>query len=267
MAKKVDFYNTQYSNFISELYSQIRSEVYDPDIGQNGWLTLFEQNEFISRFKLNDQSNLLDIACGSGEPSLRIAKITNCNVTGIDVNENAIKTANQLAVSKNLNAKAQFIKTDGSSKLPFKDATFDVITCIDAINHLPNRKNTLEEWYRILKPGGFIYFTDPIVVTGMLTKEQIETRSSIGYFLFTADGINEKLLSKTGFSLIEKTDSTKYMEEIAQAFYEARQKNAVDLLEVEGKETYEGQQNFFKTCFELARDKNLSRLSYLALKD
>ncbi len=77
---------------------------------------------------------------------------------------------------------------DASDALPFADAQFDALVCIDAINHLPGRLSVLREWRRVVKEDGLILFTDPITVTGLLSNEEIAIRSSIGYFLFTPPG-------------------------------------------------------------------------------
>jgi SAM-dependent methyltransferase len=44
---------------------------------------------------------------------------------------------------------------------PFDDSSFPEIECLDVIEHLPNIPNTLEEFYRILKPGGLLKITTP----------------------------------------------------------------------------------------------------------
>jgi ubiquinone/menaquinone biosynthesis C-methylase UbiE len=68
--------------------------------------------------------------------------------------------------------------------LSFTDREFDAITCIDAINHLPERSVTIGEWARILRPDGRLLFTDPTTVTGPLSNDEIAVRSAAGYFLF-----------------------------------------------------------------------------------
>jgi ubiquinone/menaquinone biosynthesis C-methylase UbiE len=48
---------------------------------------------------------------------------------------------------------------DAGLPLPFADASFDAVVCIDAINHRPDRLGVLRDWHRVLKPGGRIMFT------------------------------------------------------------------------------------------------------------
>ncbi|MEO1013297.1 MAG: class I SAM-dependent methyltransferase [Bacteroidota bacterium] len=267
MSKLVKHYESHYSNFQENLYREVRARVYGTDIGQNSWITADEQDMFMDWLRLDSSKKLLDVACGSGETTLRINKSTNCSVVGVDVQEKGIKNALSLVKGKKLEASVNFILSDGGKPQPFDTGTFDAIICIDAINHLPNRKKVFQEWYRLLKEDGCILFTDPIVVTGMLTKEEIQTRASIGYFLFTAEGVNEKLLKETGFTVLKKMDRTDNMALTARNWEVERERKRTALVSIEGHDTFEGQQDFFKTCAYLAEGKHLSRYAYFAGKE
>ena len=267
MSKEVKHYEAQYSNFKENLYKGIRAEVYNIDIGQNSWITADEQDMFIDWLGIKKSNKLLDVACGSGETTLRIGERTGCSIVGVDIQAAGIKTALSLAKEKGLEKSVDFQLLDGNGRLPFESESFDAIICIDAINHLPNREKVFNEWNRLLKRDGKILFTDPIVVTGILTKKEIETRASIGYFLFVADGVNKRLLDKTGFQLLKKEDRTYNMEFTAQNWVKARSKRKTELVKIESLETYDGQQEFFETCALLAEEKNLSRFAYLVAKE
>jgi ubiquinone/menaquinone biosynthesis C-methylase UbiE len=138
-------YNFNYENFQAELYAQIRREAFGEDIGQNSWHTSDEQDRFLQWLDLSPGKTLLDVACGAGGPALRIAAIAGCSVMGIDVHEQAVKTASSLAAQRGLTERAEFRATDATGPLPFPDASFDAITCIDAINHFPDRPRILAE--------------------------------------------------------------------------------------------------------------------------
>ncbi|MBA7545988.1 2-methoxy-6-polyprenyl-1,4-benzoquinol methylase, mitochondrial [subsurface metagenome] len=43
---------------------------------------------------------------------------------------------------------------DNSAKLPFKNETFDTVTIVGALNHIPNRSEVLAEAHRILRQMG-----------------------------------------------------------------------------------------------------------------
>src|SRR6267154_5034408 len=86
-------YNTNYGNFQTELYAQIRQEAFGEDIGQNSWLTSDEQDRFLQWLELAPGKILLDVACGAGGPALRIAAATGCSIVGIDAHKEALTTA------------------------------------------------------------------------------------------------------------------------------------------------------------------------------
>lgn len=270
MSKKkpptVAHYDANYGNFQTELYEQIRCEAFGDDIGQNSWLTSDEQDKFISWLNLSRNKIMLDVACGSGGPALRIAEKTGCSIVGIDVHEQAISTANSLAEQSGLKERAHFRIVDARAQLPFADASFDAISCIDAINHLPDRKQVITEWTRLLKPGGRLLFTDPITVTGYLSATEIAVRSSIGSFLFVPSGYDERILAECGLRLLWSEDVTENMAVIAERRRIARDSRSSALCEIEGKDTFEGQQEFLTVAARLAQERRLSRFAYVAEK-
>jgi 2-polyprenyl-3-methyl-5-hydroxy-6-metoxy-1,4-benzoquinol methylase len=137
------YYDANYGNFQTELYTEIRREAFGEDIGQNSWVTAQEQDMFLGWFDLCMGKTLLDVACGSGGPALRIAARTGCSVVGIDLHEQAISTAKSLASQRDLKERAEFYVVNASQQLPFAEGRFDAITCIDAINHLPDRPRVI----------------------------------------------------------------------------------------------------------------------------
>jgi SAM-dependent methyltransferase len=260
----VRFYDAQYGNFASDLYSGVRAEAMGVDIGQNGWLTAEEQDMLIGWLDLDAESHLLDIACGSGGPTLRIAEITGCRVTGVDIQGDAIARATADARERGLAKRATFRMVDAGGALPFDDGAFDAIICIDAINHLPDRARVLAEWNRLLAPGGRLVFTDPIVVTGPISDEEMRIRSSIGFFLFVPNGVDDALLTEAGFEIERREDRTENMARIARRWHDARASRADDLRRIEGDETFAGQQRFLEVTARLAEERRLSRVGYLA---
>jgi len=263
---KIDHYDASYSHFNQTLYTDIRRETFDEDIGQNSWLTAAEQDKCITLLSLCPKQRLLDIACGSGGPTLRITERTEVIVHGIDIHEDGIAAANKQTRERGLEDRATFEVIDAIKPLPFSDNSFDAVMCIDAINHLPDRHKVLAEWSRILKPGGSLLFTDPIVVTGPLTNEEIAIRSSIGFFLFVSPDTDDRILKASGLNIKVKEDVTDNMADIAERWRAARAKHEADLRQVEGDETYEGQQRFFAVASRIARERRLSRYMYVAGK-
>lgn len=257
-------YDVNYGNFQDDVYAQIRREAYGEDIGQNSWLTADEQDEFLGWLGLSAGKTLLDVACGAGGPVLRAADVTHCDVVGVDVHVQGIATAKSLASEKGLSGVAEFLVVDATLKLPFSDGRFDAITCIDAINHFPGRLVVLQDWARVLKPGGRVLFTDPITVTGPLTNAEIAIRSSTSFYLFVPLGYDEMLLGQCGLKLLVIENRTGNMAKIAERRRAARGSRSEVLREIEGGPGFEEQQEFLAVTARLAGENRLSRFVYVA---
>jgi len=264
--RKVRHYDANYNRFSTELYARVRREAFGEDIGQNSWLTVDEHDRFIEWLSPTDQSRVLDVACGSGLTTLRIAQRTGCSVVGIDIHESAIGEAQKASKLASLETRATFERADAAGRQPFGDASFDGLVCIDAINHLPNRQAVLAEWARMLRPGGVLVFTDPIVVTGPLTGEEMSIRSSIGFLLFVPPGTDEQLLREAGFEVTDIVDRTQNMAAIARRRREVRDLYALELRRIEGDSAFDAQQRFLEVAAHLAAERRLSRFAFRARK-
>jgi cyclopropane fatty-acyl-phospholipid synthase-like methyltransferase len=262
----VSYYDTNYGNFQTELYSEIRREAFGEDIGQNSWMTASEQDMFLDWLHLSTGKKLLDIACGSGGPALRIAAKTGCSLVGIDLHEQAISTAKSLVAQRNLKNGAEFRVVNATEPLPFPDAHFDAITCVDAINHIRNRPSVLALWARLLKPGGRLLFTDPVTVTGPLTNEELATRSSVGFLLFVPEGYDKEVIAQCGLRLLVSQNLTMNMAEVAEKRCAAREKRCAAVRQAEGDLAFAAQQNLLAMVAHLAHETRLSRFVYVSEK-
>jgi SAM-dependent methyltransferase len=263
-SKPVRLYDASYRKFDLDARRQVRLETYGEDLGQNGWLTAEEWRAAGERLGVGEGSSVLDVACGSGGPAVELARRTGANVTGVDVSADAIETATELARRGRAAGRVRFRRADASRPLPFPDASFDAVVCIDAINHLRDRAAVLADWRRLLRPGGAVLFTDPVVVTGLLSSEEIALRASIGFFVFSLGSENERLLDETGFELVRCDDTTDSVVLVARRWREARERRRADLVDDEGEETFEGLQRFLSTVQTLAGERRLSRHTLLA---
>lgn len=266
MTEKPDLYNTAYSNYGMDIYVGIRTDTYGEDLGQTSWVTAQESNEIPALLEISSASRVLEIGCGSGRYALRVAEQTGCHLVGLDINPHGILNANQLARSANLASLVQFERHDVSTALPFEGETFDAVFSNDALCHIPDRRAVLTELNRVLRPGGRLLFSDALVVGGLLTNEEIATRSSIGIYVFSPPGTNESLLELVGLSITRCEDTTDNMAGVADRWYEARQRRAGELSALEGVENFEGLQRFLSCVRTLALEKRLLRRMYLARK-
>jgi SAM-dependent methyltransferase len=195
-----------------------------------------------------------------------MAASTGCSVVGIDLHEQAISTARSIASRRLPKERAEFHIMDATKELPFPDASFDAITCIDAINHFPNRRNVVAEWTRLLKPHGRLLFTDPVTVTGPLTNREVSTRSSAGFYLFVPPGYDELNIALCGLQLVVTENVTRNMAEVAERRHAARASRSCSLREIEGDQEYTGQQEFLEIAARIAKEGRLSRFVYVSEK-
>ncbi len=266
MNKRVDLFDNIYSHFNENVVNAIRKETFGHDIGQNSWLTVEELDRIIVELGIAADDNVLEVASGSGGPALYLADITGCIVMGIDATESGVATATQAAQKADLTSRAQFKLSDANTRLPFEDNSFDAIVCIDSMNHLPNRLDVLKEWHRVLKPGYRAAFTDPVVITGPVTNDELAMRSSVGLFLFVPPGVNETLIEQAGLHLVRQEDVTENAVLISSRWHQARLRYRDALLQIEGDERYAGLQKFFEAVNLLTRERRLSRILYLVEK-
>jgi ubiquinone/menaquinone biosynthesis C-methylase UbiE len=262
VSEDVPLYASAYAGF--GVRDQVRQATYGDDVGQSGWVTADELDRFAEWLGLDRGSRLLDVGCGSGGPALRLAETSGTSVVGIDRLDEGITTATRLAQERGLSERAEFVQADAGSRLPFADQTFGAVISIDVMCHLPERLEVLREWHRVTAPSTRILFTDPTIITGLVADHELEARSSIGSYVFSAAAKNEELLTEAGFSLLRHEDLTENMAAMAGRWHDARERFREQLVADEGEATFDGIQRFLSASHVLARERRLSRYAYLA---
>jgi len=265
--QSVDLYESAYGNYESDAYRLVRIETYGEDFGQTSWVTTEESNEIPQLLDLRRNSFVLEVGCGSGGYALHLAEKVGCRLVGLDINAAGVHNANQLALARGRASQTHFEQCDVSKKLPFHDKSFDAVFSNDVLCHLPGRPDVLGEMFRVLKPGGRMLFSDALVVGGMLSHQEIATRSSIGYYVYSPPGENERLLERAGFCQIRVTDTTDNAARIAKRWHDAREKRKEELVASEGNINFEGLQRFLSCVNILTSEKRLLRYLYFASKE
>jgi SAM-dependent methyltransferase len=266
MPEKVDLYDTAYSHYEADVYREVRVATYGDDLGQSSWVTSDESAEIPRILQLTPHSRVLEIGCGSGGYALQIAETVGCSLVGVDINESGIRNANNLARVRNLSGHVSFERCDVSQKLPFPNAVFDAAFANDVMCHIPGRPALLQEVFRILKPHARFVFSDALVIGRIVSHQEIATRSSIGYYLFSPPGHNEELIRQVGFQLLEARDTTDHAARIAKRWRVARDQRRDALIAAEGEANFIGLQQFLSCVHTLTAERRLLRYLYTAQK-
>jgi len=262
----IDLYNNVYADFGSRAEAAVRLAAFGEDIGQSSWMTAAEWLRSADLTGVKAGSHVLEVGSGSGGPAVYLASRLGCRVTGVDVNEHGVRNGTQLAADRGVAERVAFQAIDASRPLPFAADTFDAVLSNDAMCHIDNRLDVLLDWRRVLRPGGRMLFTDAMVVTGVVSQEELATRSSIGRYFFVPPGENERLIARAGFTLLSADDRTGAAETIARQWHDAREQHREALLTREGENNFAGLQRFLACVHRLSAERRLSRYLYLAEK-
>ena len=266
MASSVNLYDNVYGDFASVAEATVRRETYGEDMGQSSWLTADEWLRFADRLGIDANTNVLEVGSGSGGPAVYLAAARGCRLTGVDINEHGVRNSAALADARGLSGRVEFEAVDASKPLPFPDGRFDVVVSNDAICHIRDRGGVLRDWYRVLRPGGRVLFTDALVLTGIMSHDEIATRSSIGFYLFVPPGENERLLRDAGFEVVSVEDVTANAATVAGRWHDARERQREVLVTREGQANFDGLQKFLSCVHTVSEQRRLSRFAYLAQK-
>ncbi|MDX6685112.1 MAG: hypothetical protein QOF26_3080 [Baekduia sp.] len=105
----------------------------------------------LERLPLEPDARLLDAGCGSGRTLDDLARYGR--VSGVDLSPEAVAAARRRGHDD--------VRVARVEELPFADATFDVVTCLDVVEHTPDDRATLAELRRVTRPGGLMVVTVP----------------------------------------------------------------------------------------------------------
>jgi SAM-dependent methyltransferase len=105
----------------------------------------------LDRLPLPRDACVLDAGCGSGRTLEELGRYGE--VSGIELDPGAAAMARERGCGEVVIGRLE--------ELPWEDGWFDLITCLDVIEHTPDDRATLRELRRVCKPGGFLLVTVP----------------------------------------------------------------------------------------------------------
>ncbi|MGC6408988.1 class I SAM-dependent methyltransferase [Bisgaard Taxon 45] len=108
---------------------------------------------------------VLEVACNMGTTAIALAKQYACQIEGVDLDEDALEKANQNICNEGLQDLIH-VQRANAMKLPFADNSFDIVINEAMLTMLPieAKKRAIREYWRVLKPDGFLLTHDVMLV-------------------------------------------------------------------------------------------------------
>jgi len=131
-------------------------ERYDPE--EHAGLVFEAEHQLRYRWAttIAQGKRVLDAGCGVGWGSLLLLAGGAESVVGADISEDALAEARRRAGGTALELQQADLQA-----LPFADASFDLVTCFEAIEHVPDPDLALDEFRRVLRPDGVLLISTP----------------------------------------------------------------------------------------------------------
>jgi ubiquinone/menaquinone biosynthesis C-methylase UbiE len=147
---------------------------------------------------LMDRPRILDIGCGSGVPTIELARLSGGQVIGLDIDGPLVERLNKRIKKAGFSDRVTALKCS-MSELDFPAESFDIIWAEGSIFAI-GFETGLREWRRLLKPGGFLVVHDE---EGDL-KEKTKQIPIQGYELLHSFILDEKTWWAEYFTPLEK---------------------------------------------------------------
>ena len=97
----------------------------------------------------------LDVGCSIGVIDEHLAMAwPHWEIVGVDIDAEALRLAQTRCADL-------FLCLGDAMRLPFPDATFDLVLCAQVYEHVPDWRRLLWEIHRVLRPGGICFFSGP----------------------------------------------------------------------------------------------------------
>ncbi|EIC23351.1 bifunctional 2-polyprenyl-6-hydroxyphenol methylase/3-demethylubiquinol 3-O-methyltransferase UbiG [Thiorhodovibrio frisius] len=138
-------------------FEQLAARWWDPD---SEFKTLHDINPlrlaFIERKVELQGKQVLDVGCGGGILSEAMAA-RGAKVTGIDMGEMPLRIAELHTLETGV--QVDYRQTSAEALAEETPASFDVITCMELLEHVPEPASVVRACARLVRPGGYLFFS------------------------------------------------------------------------------------------------------------
>ncbi|MEX0274398.1 MAG: bifunctional demethylmenaquinone methyltransferase/2-methoxy-6-polyprenyl-1,4-benzoquinol methylase UbiE [Flavobacteriaceae bacterium] len=186
------------------------------------------RKRLVETLMLEKPKNVLDIATGTGDLAIAIAKRGVPHVVGLDISSGMLEVGKKKIAQHQLDDQVDMVLGDGEN-LPFDTDSFDAITVAFGVRNFENLEKGLQEILRVLRPNGLFLVLETSVPTKFPFKQGYhlycdyllpligklfsKDRSAYGYLsqsaaVFPHGAAFNNILSKIGFKSIENRPQT-----------------------------------------------------------
>ncbi len=119
----------------------------------------------IANGDFNKDKKVLEVACNMGTTAIGLAERFGCHIEGVDLDEQALAKA-QKNISEAKLDNLIHVQRANAMKLPFADSSFDIVINEAMLTMLPleAKCKAVTEYFRVLKPGGFLLTHDVMLL-------------------------------------------------------------------------------------------------------
>jgi len=212
--------------YVKQMFNDISSQYDKLNLLSSFGIDHYWRNKLINKIPLSKNSQLLDVATGTGDVAFGFYKKYKSKIVGIDIADKMVAIANQKAEKYQTN-NLKFIVGDAESMI-FNDSKFDALTISYGFRNLGFYDKALSEFYRVLKNNGKIailefsnptsqwfrplfkfYFKNIIPILGSIFNQKdayMYLPESVDYFLDRREVCSK--MKQAGFKNISYIDMT-----------------------------------------------------------
>ena len=171
-----------------------------------------------------ENAKVLDVGCGIGGPSRMLAQQFNCQVTGIDLNQEYIRTARGLSELLGLQGKTKFVQASALD-LPFENGSFDVVWTQHVQMNISDKGKFYSEIERVLSDRGMLVYYDIFRKNSADVDYPVPWADNASISFLGSIAHMDHILNTLGFQKAHTTDQTSKASQFLAALFEKLKMN------------------------------------------